>query len=213
MHIWVDADACPRPVKEVLFKAAQRVQVPCTLVANQAIAVPRSALIRSIQVGQGFDVADNEIVRRCEPGDLVVTQDIPLAAEVVAKGAEAVTPRGHWLDKDTALSRDGNRWSEKLFRPGQGAVRQCTGSLVGTSPDSEVAHYPDLPPAFILAAIAANVFAGPAVLPAGVETQSFDGVPGELQSGLKIVESVVGLTGIAIVRGLGKPQVHDHGFP
>ena len=80
MHIWVDADACPRPVKEVLFKAAQRVQVPCTLVANQAIAVPRSALIRSIQVGQGFDVADNEIVRRCEPGDLVVTQDIPLAA-------------------------------------------------------------------------------------------------------------------------------------
>ena len=105
MHIWVDADACPRPVKEVLFKAAQRVQVPCTLVANQAIAVPRSALIRSIQVGQGFDVADNEIVRRCEPGDLVVTQDIPLAAEVVAKGAEAVTPRGHWLDKDTVRER------------------------------------------------------------------------------------------------------------
>ena len=77
MHIWVDADACPRPVKEVLFRAAQRVQVPCTLVANQPVAVPRSALIRAIQVRQGFDVADNEIVRRCEPGDLVVTQDIP----------------------------------------------------------------------------------------------------------------------------------------
>ncbi|MEQ3777794.1 MULTISPECIES: YaiI/YqxD family protein [Alcanivorax] len=105
VHIWVDADACPRPVKEVLFRAAQRVQVPCTLVANQPVAVPRSALIRAIQVGQGFDVADNEIVRRCEPGDLVVTQDIPLAAEVVAKGAEAVTPHGHWLDKDTVRER------------------------------------------------------------------------------------------------------------
>lgn len=105
MHIWVDADACPRAVKEVLFKAAQRVQVPCTLVANQPVAVPRSSLIRSIQVGQGFDVADNEIVQRCEPGDLVVTQDIPLAAEVVAKGCEAVTPRGYWLDKDTVRER------------------------------------------------------------------------------------------------------------
>ncbi|MZR62865.1 YaiI/YqxD family protein [Alcanivorax sp. DP30] len=105
MHIWVDADACPRPVKEVLVKAAQRVQVPCTFVANQPIAVPRSALIRSIQVGQGFDVADNEIVQRCAAGDLVVTQDIPLAAEVVAKGCEAVTPRGHWLDKDTVRER------------------------------------------------------------------------------------------------------------
>jgi uncharacterized protein YaiI (UPF0178 family) len=105
VHIWVDADACPRPVKEVLFRAAQRAQIPCTLVANQHIAVPRTPLIRSIQVGQGFDVADNEIVQRCEPGDLVVTQDIPLAAEVVEKGAEAVTPRGHWLDKDTVRER------------------------------------------------------------------------------------------------------------
>lgn len=73
--------------------------------ANQPVAVPRSPLIRAIQVGQGFDVADNEIVRRCQPGDLVVTQDIPLAAEVVAKGAEAVTPHGHWLDKDTVRER------------------------------------------------------------------------------------------------------------
>ncbi|EKF74364.1 hypothetical protein A11A3_09195 [Alcanivorax hongdengensis A-11-3] len=104
-HIWVDADACPRPVKDILFKAAQRTQTPCTLVANQMIAVPRSALIRSVQVPQGFDVADNEIVQRCEAGDLVVTQDIPLAAEVVAKGALAVTPRGHWLDKDTVRER------------------------------------------------------------------------------------------------------------
>ncbi|MEQ3634838.1 YaiI/YqxD family protein [Alcanivorax sp.] len=105
VHIWVDADACPRPVKEVLFRAAQRAQIACTLVANQHIAVPRTPLICSIQVGQGFDVADNEIVQRCEPGDLVVTQDIPLAAEVVEKGAEAVTPHGHWLDKDTVRER------------------------------------------------------------------------------------------------------------
>ena len=104
-HIWVDADACPRPVKDVLFKASQRVQIPCTLVANQPIAVPRTPLITAIQVPQGFDVADNEIVRRCEAGDLVVTQDIPLAAEVVEKGAQAVTPRGHWLDKDTVRER------------------------------------------------------------------------------------------------------------
>ena len=105
MHIWVDADACPVVVKEILFRAAERTQTPLTLVANQAMRTPPSKVINSIQVSQGFDVADNEIVCRCEAGDLVVTQDIPLAAEVVEKGAQAVTPRGHWLDKDTVRER------------------------------------------------------------------------------------------------------------
>lgn len=104
-QIWVDADACPRPVKEMLIKAVQRVQMPCTFVANQQIALPRHPLLKAVQVPQGFDVADNEIVRRCQSGDLVITQDIPLAAEVVEKGAEAVTPRGHWLDKDSVRER------------------------------------------------------------------------------------------------------------
>ena len=94
MQIWVDADACPRVIKEILFRAAERWQVGTVLVANQLIAVPRSSFIRALQVPHGFDVADNEIVRRSEAGDLVITADIPLAAEVIAKGAIALNPRG-----------------------------------------------------------------------------------------------------------------------
>ncbi|WLD58671.1 YaiI/YqxD family protein [Salinispirillum sp. LH 10-3-1] len=94
MKIWVDADACPIVIKEILFRAAERVGVPMTLVANQAMKTPPSRWIDSIQVGQGFDVADNEIVRRLNPGDLVVTADIPLAAEVIEKGGHALNPRG-----------------------------------------------------------------------------------------------------------------------
>lgn len=94
MQIWVDADACPVVIKEILFRAAQRTGVQLTLVANQSITVPRSASIRAIQVPAGFDVADSEIVKRCEPGDLVITSDIPLAAEVLDKGALALSPRG-----------------------------------------------------------------------------------------------------------------------
>jgi uncharacterized protein YaiI (UPF0178 family) len=94
MHIWVDADACPKPVKEILFRAAERTRTGLTLVANQPIQTPPSRVIRSVRVGAGFDVADNHIAREAEPGDLVITADIPLAAEVVAKGCTALNPRG-----------------------------------------------------------------------------------------------------------------------
>ena len=94
MKLWVDADACPKVIKEILFRASRRTGVPLTLVANQALSVPATAWIKSVQVAQGFDVADNYIARQAEPGDLVVTADIPLAAEVVEKGIEAVNPRG-----------------------------------------------------------------------------------------------------------------------
>jgi uncharacterized protein YaiI (UPF0178 family) len=98
--IWVDADACPAVIKEVLFRAAMRTGIQLTLVANQHIRVPQSPSIRMIQVPSGFDVADAEIVRRCEPGDLVITADIPLAAEVLDKGAIALSPRGELYTKN-----------------------------------------------------------------------------------------------------------------
>lgn len=94
MKIWVDADACPNVIKEILFKAANRVKVPMTLVANHAVRIPPSPYIDFVQVGQGFDVADNWIVQKLAAGDLVVTQDIPLAAEVIEKGGIALNPRG-----------------------------------------------------------------------------------------------------------------------
>lgn len=94
MKIWVDADACPVVIKEILFRAADRTGLELTLIANHAIKVPPSANIRAIQVSGGFDVADHEIVRRCEAGDLVITSDIPLAAELLDKGAMALTSRG-----------------------------------------------------------------------------------------------------------------------
>ena len=99
--IWVDADACPKVVKDILFRAAERTGVTVTLVANQALAMPRIASLRQIRVAAGFDVADNEIVRRAAAGDLVITADIPLAAEVIAKGAEALNPRGERYSADT----------------------------------------------------------------------------------------------------------------
>jgi hypothetical protein len=94
MKIWVDADACPVVVREILFRAAKRTGVEVTLVANQAVATPRLANVTALQVSRGFDVADDEIVQRAAPGDLVITSDIPLAAEVIAKGAHALSPRG-----------------------------------------------------------------------------------------------------------------------
>jgi len=94
MNIWVDADACPVVIKEILFRAAERTGVQVTLVANQPINIPRSRYIKFVQVASGFDVADNEIVKRLESGDLVVTSDIPLAAEVIEKGGSALSPRG-----------------------------------------------------------------------------------------------------------------------
>ncbi len=98
MSIWVDADACPKTIKEILFRAATRTQAELTLVANQMLAIPKSPFIRSLQVPKGFDVADNEIVQRVQAGDLVITADIPLASEVIAKGAQVITPRGEAYD-------------------------------------------------------------------------------------------------------------------
>ncbi|OOC10632.1 MULTISPECIES: YaiI/YqxD family protein [Thioalkalivibrio] len=105
MKIWVDADACPAVIKEILFRAAKRTGVAMTLVANQPVRTPPSKLIDSIRVGSGFDVADNEIVRRLEAGDLVITADIPLAAEVIEKGGEALNPRGELYTRDNIRER------------------------------------------------------------------------------------------------------------
>jgi uncharacterized protein YaiI (UPF0178 family) len=104
MTIWVDADACPRPIKEILFRAAERTGVMLTLVANHAMAVPKRPNVRLVQVRGGFDVADNEIMGRVEKGDLVVTADIPLAADVIARGGDALNPRGEMYSADTIRS-------------------------------------------------------------------------------------------------------------
>ncbi len=100
MEIWVDADACPVVIKETLFRAARRTGVRLTLVANRAMQIPKSPSIRMLVVESGFDVADNEIAKRCTAGDLVITSDIPLAAEVIDKGANALSPRGERYSPD-----------------------------------------------------------------------------------------------------------------
>jgi len=105
MQIWVDADACPLVIKEILYRAAERVQVSMTLVANKPLRTPRSKYLRSIQVARGFDVADAEIVGRIETGDLVVTADIPLAAEVIGRGGHALNPRGEFYSPDNIRER------------------------------------------------------------------------------------------------------------
>ncbi len=105
MKIWVDADACPVVIKDILFRAAERTGVHLTLVANQPVPVPPSRLIQSIQVASGFDVADNEIVKRLDAGDLVITGDIPLAAEVIEKGGHALNPRGELYTTDNIRAR------------------------------------------------------------------------------------------------------------
>ncbi|WP_334179799.1 YaiI/YqxD family protein [Pseudoxanthomonas sp.] len=104
-QVWVDADACPGPVKEILFRAAERAQVAVTLVANQWLRKPPSRFIRSLQVQGGYDVADDAIVERATAGDLVVTQDIPLAARVLANGAQAINPRGDRFTADNIAER------------------------------------------------------------------------------------------------------------
>jgi len=105
MTIWVDADACPRVIKEILFRAAERVQVQVTLVANRGLYVPSSPWIRTLQVPRGFDAADDAIVGLVVTADLVVTQDIPLAAAVMRTGAHAVTPRGEPFSPQTIGER------------------------------------------------------------------------------------------------------------
>ncbi|WP_145607887.1 YaiI/YqxD family protein [Yersinia rochesterensis] len=105
MQIWVDTDACPNVIKDVLFRAADRTGMMVTLVANQPLKTPPSKFIRTLQVASGFDVADNEIVQRVEKNDLVITADIPLAAEVIEKGGIALNPRGERYTPDTIRER------------------------------------------------------------------------------------------------------------
>lgn len=101
MAIWVDADACPVVIKEIIYRAAARTKTLATFVANQPLRLPASPWLRSQVVAAGFDVADNEIIRRCKPGDLIITADIPLAAEALEKGAAALNPRGERYSPET----------------------------------------------------------------------------------------------------------------
>jgi uncharacterized protein YaiI (UPF0178 family) len=105
MKIWVDADACPGVIKDILFRAAERTGVQLTLVANHSIPVPKSRHIKFLQVRSGFDVADNEIVKRLDAGDLVITADIPLAADVIDKGGYALNPRGELYTANNIRAR------------------------------------------------------------------------------------------------------------
>lgn len=105
MQIWVDADACPNVIKKILFRAAERVQVPLILVANALLRTPPSRYIRSVRVGAGFDVADNTIVREMEPGDLIITADIPLAAAVISQNGHALNPRGEFYSRENIAER------------------------------------------------------------------------------------------------------------
>jgi uncharacterized protein YaiI (UPF0178 family) len=105
MRIWVDADACPNPVKEILFRAADRMKVALTLVANKPLRTPRSAYINTIQVAAGFDVADDKIAAELSAGDLVITADIPLAAAVIKKGGRVLDPRGDMYNEDNIEAR------------------------------------------------------------------------------------------------------------
>src|SRR5207245_2254629 len=105
MHIWVDADACPAVIKDILYRAAERAKIPLTLVANKLLRAPPSPYIRALQVPRGIDVADSHIVRELAPGDLVVTADIPLAADVIAKGGHALNPRGEFYSPENIQER------------------------------------------------------------------------------------------------------------
>src|SRR2546427_10562397 len=105
MQIWVDADACPQVIKEILFRAAERAQILTTLVANTLLRVPSSPFIKSVRVPKGFNVADHQIVEQIQPGDLVITADIPLAATVIARGAHALDPRGELYSEDNVRER------------------------------------------------------------------------------------------------------------
>lgn len=105
MTIWIDADACPKPIKAILFRAAERTGIALCLVANQAMQTPPFANITAVQVAQGFDVADNEIVRRAQIDDLVITSDIPLADELITKGAQVLSPRGEVFSANTIKAK------------------------------------------------------------------------------------------------------------
>lgn len=105
MRIWVDADACPNPIKEILFRAAERLNIQLTLVANKPLRTPPCAYINTIQVAAGFDMADDKIAQELRAGDLVVTADIPLAAAALAKGGRVLDPRGEIYTRDNIEAR------------------------------------------------------------------------------------------------------------
>lgn len=150
--IWVDADACPGPVREVLFRAAQRTGRELTLVANQYLKTPPSRNIRAVQVAGGFDVADDYIEGQTQPGDLVITQDIPLAAKVVDRGATALSPRGVLYDAESVKSHLARR---NLMEDLRGAGMVTGGPAPLAAPDVRqfanrldqlLAHMPTEPP-------------------------------------------------------------------
>ena len=118
MRIWVDADACPNVIKDILFRAADRAHVTLTLVANQPVRIPPSPYIKALQVPAGFDVADDRIVELTEAGDLVITADIPLAAGVIEKGGYALDPRGETYNKDNIKERLAVRKLMDVLRSG-----------------------------------------------------------------------------------------------
>ena len=105
MKIWVDADACPKVIKEILYRAAERVRIELILVANQSLQTPPSQFISSVRVSPGFDVADNHIVQQCNKGDLVITADIPLASEIIDNGGYALNPRGEFYTAENIRQR------------------------------------------------------------------------------------------------------------
>jgi len=109
MHIWIDADACPAAIKDILFRVAERTKLPLTLVANRLLRVPPSPYIRARQVPMGFDVADRHIIDEVAAGDLVITADIPLAAALIERGAAALSPRGEFYSADSIRERLGLR--------------------------------------------------------------------------------------------------------
>ncbi len=123
MHIWVDADACPKVIKEILYRASSRKRQPLTLVANQYLQVPKSPFIKTVRVSSGFDVADNYIADRVEAGDLVITADIPLAAAVIEKGGHALNPRGELYTRDSI----GERLSMRNFMDEMRGAGEVTG--------------------------------------------------------------------------------------
>lgn len=126
MQIWVDADACPQVIKDILYRAADRVQVMTTLIANMPLRTPPSAFIKTVRVPKGFDVADHYIVQQLQPGDLVITADIPLAAEVVKRGGHALDPRGDLYSEDNV--------NERLAMRNLMQELRSTGDIVGGPP-------------------------------------------------------------------------------
>ena len=142
-RIWVDADACPRVIKDILFRAADRAEIPVILVANQAISVPGSKFVRSIQVKSGFDAADDYIVQQCEPGDLVITADIPLAAEVVEKDCFALNPRGEMYTAENVRQRLNMRDFMDTLRGSGLATNQLDRFLAGIRGKSNAKSAPE----------------------------------------------------------------------